>query len=226
MAETAKDIAIAKGKKLKRIFLILLIVVALLLATWITVKIVKKRKQDKILKAEEGKGTVNNPAIGGEGSGGSSINTPGNIKAVQKAINTAHPEASLEEDGVLGPMTQAAIIKYYGASSYPLTQASLTKIISGVELGFPKPNTSGQGNDNFPLKVGSKGPLVKALKQAVSKLQSKYPVNTTTDIFDQQLYNAINAGLGTKYYPVTSENYKAIGDLYNTYMDSISNQNT
>lgn len=228
MVETTKDIALKKKKKLKMIFLIMIIVVAALLITWGIVKLVKKRKQDKILNGETN--TTNNPPIGGEGSpgsGGSGINTPGNIKAVQAAINKKYPEAKLEEDGVLGPLTKAAIIKYFGASSFPLTQDSLTKIVSGVDpikIGYPKPNTA--SNDSFPLVKGSKGTLVKSLKEAVGTIQKKYPVNTSTDVFDEQLYTAINAGLGTKYYPVTVENYKAIGDMFNTYLDPLYNPKT
>lgn len=218
-AETpTKTAALAKGKRMKTIFILLISLLIAALLTWGGLKLFKKWKQSRILKDEKnsasgsGSSSISAPPAG-TGSGG--LETVENVKAIQSAINKAHPEAALQVDGIMGPITMAAIKKYYGADAYPLTQASMTKIISGVSpIGFP--SASGpKENDDFPLKVGSSGNLVTAVKRMMNGINPKAQLNDKNDQFDQALYNAIITYAGVSYYPVTYDNYLALNSLYN-----------
>lgn len=218
IAATTKTEALKKSKRAKMIFIFVIVFIALAIATYTIIYFVKKRKEKKILEGTETKTQNNNSSGSSQETSlprSINLNSKENVSAIQNAINRDNPEAKLSVDGEIGPLTIAAIKKYYGNDAYPLTSDSLAKIIGGSPsaIGFPKP--SSQANDNFPLIKGSKGPLVTSLKKAVKAIQSKYPVTLANDVFDEELYTAINAGIGTKYYPVTFDNYQAIGNMYN-----------
>lgn len=222
MSETGvtKTEAFAKSKKAKRIFIILLVVILLAGAVYITIVVIKKVKQKKLLNAEQNKATGSTSS-----AASSSMALPAadqNVKAIQSAINKSHPDAALQVDGVMGPVTKAAIIKYYGVSAYPLTSDSMALILSGVGPSTPV-GSSQADNDDFPLKMGSYGNLVVALKQMVNGLYPQANLDISDNRFDQALYNGLITGVGTKYYPVSSDNFFAINNQYNAKKDPMFN---
>lgn len=210
-----------KGNRFRMIFIILILFIAVSLITWGVLTIIKKNKAKQFLDQSSGGSSNTTSSNTSSNSSGSSVsvNTPNNIKAVQSAINAAHPEAKLDVDGIAGPLTQAAIKKYYGPSAYPLTQDSLQQIITGQAPNTPRPNTTvAIANDNFPLVVGSKGNLITGLKNMIRGISpmmaSSYGVDPKNDVFDDNTRTALVTGVGSKYYPVTSDLYTELAQVY------------
>jgi len=63
------------------------------------------------------------------------------------------------------------------------------------------------GNDDFPLKVGSKGENVERLQTALKKLGANIIVDGD---FGQQTYSMILVTINTSAYPVTIEKFNEI----------------
>lgn len=210
--------AFAKSKRMRMIFITLTILIVLGLLSYGIIWFIKKRKAAAVTQdtgSSTGKSSITDAGAGTAATTkpDPGVNTTANIKAVQAAINRDHPEAKLAVDGIAGNLTNTAIIKYYGASSLPLTQDSLAKIIGGTKtpVGFKAPTGP---NDDFPLQIGSKGNLVTAVKNMVNKISGS-TLDTYDDTFDEDTYNALITGVGSKYYPVTDDNFIAINDAYN-----------
>ncbi len=69
-------------------------------------------------------------------------------------------------------------------------------------------------NDDMPLKIGSIGPNVKALQLLLNQISGPgKPVTNQRGLFDDQTYKAVLSQAGTKFYPVTLENFQKINTL-------------
>ena len=225
MAEPAKNKveAFAKSRKMKYIFLALIVLLLIAAGAYAVIYFFKKRKAAAVLDAEK-KPVSNNTNVSIPSGASSNLESYENTMAIQRAINKAHPEAALEVDGIMGPMTKAGIKKYYGESAYPLTGESLSKIISGQAISGYSPSVKSE-QDDFPLVIGSHGNLVVAVKNIINTLEPKAKLNTKSDVFDAATYNALITYVGTSYYPVTYDNYILLSRLYNTETDPLFNPN-
>lgn len=64
-------------------------------------------------------------------------------------------------------------------------------------------------NENFPLQVGSNGPRVALLQNALKRIKPSLTL-PSNGIFDEATRIATITYVGTAYYPVTANNYSAI----------------
>lgn len=69
--------------------------------------------------------------------------------------------------------------------------------------------TLASDNDEFPLKIGSRGNRVTLLKNALKRIKPSITL-TADSIFDEATRLATITYVGTAYYPVTANNYSAI----------------
>ena len=116
------------------------------------------------------------------------------VLAVQKALNEDENGAyDVKEDGVYGTATVAAVKLFQKANG--LTADGIAGPKTLAKLGItsndnnPTPSTDDDGNDTSVMTVGSTGPKVKAVQQALKALN--YPVGSADGKFGSKTRNAV-----------------------------------
>jgi len=214
--DKSKTEAIAKAKKMKRIFMVVIIFVILLLAAYGILIYIKKRKQDKIISSENNGEFVGNAPSSSNSSPqgeGFYLATKENVTAIQNALNRDY-SAGLTVDGLMGPETRNSIIQNYGPSAYPLSTDSLSKIITGKKSGIGF--VPSKGGDEWPLIVGSSGDRVKSLKVILNKINKSANLDVSSPFFDNATYDATLVG-PIRYYPVDAETFIALNTMSKKY---------
>lgn len=187
---TKKAALIDKAKTWKKVLIVAIILVIAGLLTWLIIVQVKKYKQDKLKNAPANNTNKNPPANNSNSSSApaqynppgntpftisSSLTDPSTIKMVQYAINNIDPTAKLTVDGVMGPLTQAALTKN---GYWPLTTDSLQQIVLDNDKAV---------NNNSGSAAGASGSAYSTIQNLLAPFMFTGPVYQKNNC--NQLYN-------------------------------------
>lgn len=221
--ESLKGAALEKWQKLrnwKYFWYAVLIIFILVVSIFTFVQVRKYRAAQKLRNGEEDKkkdidtgGSKEAPQFQGGNEWPLSVGSSGSkVEALQNLINLISPAAKLVPDGKFGNVTKGALVKI-DPSLYPVSAEAFNKLAAMQPGSTGRPAGPGAAaNDDFPLQEGSQGERVVALQKMINAINpgAKLAENGK---FDHKTYLALLTYAGTKFYPVTFENYMAVNDL-------------
>lgn len=216
-----KAAAIAKAKNYKILWYVIL-ALAIILVGLVTFIQVKRYRENK--KLQEGDDTSKRQVDTGPAAGEGGSEWPlkegskgARVEALQKLVNVINKNANLVPDGDFGSRTRKAV-EAINPAYYPVTAGVFSELATLEPREAPVGRPAGPGNDDLPLKEGSRGDKVTALQKMINQINPAAKL-AENGIFDHKTYLALITYVGTRFYPVTLEHLQEIDAMRKAKMN-------